>query len=388
MDDLRVLEDAAVAIRDGTVVDLGPDEDVRDEWADALGRTFDAGGRAAVPGLVDGHTHPVFAGDRSRELAWKIQGLSYREIADRGGGIGHTVRATREASPQALAAGLRDRLDAMVARGATTVEAKTGYGLSLEAEARQLDAIEAVDDHPVDLVPTLLAAHDLPPERDDWDAWADAIAKEIVPELADRVEYVDVFCEDGWFDVDQSRRILEAGRDHDLEARVHADELARSGGAQLAAGVGAASADHLLEATPEDAEVLAEAGVHPVLCPATPLALDLDYADPALFLEAGAAVALGTDFNPNCWCPSPTLALQLAVHGMRMTPDQALTAATANAAASLGRGDDVGALQEGMRGDLVLVDGPTRDHLAYRLGADPVHAVVKAGEVTVGPDPT
>ncbi len=379
---VAALEEGAVAIREGTIVEVGSAEEVASVHDD-LPR-LDAGGGCVVPGFVDAHTHPVFAGDRSHELAWKLQGLSYREVAERGGGIGATVEATRDAPREELAAGLGERLDTMLLQGTTTVEAKSGYGLTLEDERKLLTVLGDVDaQHPVDLAVTLLAAHDVPPERA---GNRGAYVEEVVawtPELAPLASFVDVFTEEGWFTVEESRRILEAGRDAGLGVKVHADELARSGGSQLAAEVGATSADHLLQVTGGDVDALAAAGVVAVLCPATALSLNVTFAPARMMLERGATVALGTDFNPNTWCPSMPLAMALACHGMRMTPSEALTAATVNAAASCGRQDEVGSLEEGKRGDLVVLDAPTLTHLAYRLGENIVRHVVKDGAVVV-----
>ncbi|NHN46681.1 imidazolonepropionase [Halostella sp. JP-L12] len=381
---LDVRENAAVAIADGHVVRVGDTEEVTREYPpENAERAIDAAGQAVVPGFVDPHTHAVFAGDRSDEFAAKLRGRTYQEILAEGGGILRTVRATREASDETLLANLVGHLDAMLDHGTTTVEVKSGYGLDRETELRLLEAIERADErHPVDVVPTFMGAHAVPEDRD-ADDYVDAVVDEQIPAVAEQgvAEFCDVFCEEDVFSVEQSRRVLDAGADTGLTPKVHAEEFVRLGGAQLAADVDAASADHLLHATEEDARALAESGVVPVLLPGTAFGLGADYADPAPFREAGSPVALATDFNPNCFSRSQAFAATLGCVEMGMTPAEALVGVTHAAALALSRNDGTGTLREGAPGDLVVLDAPSHVHVPYRFDGSPVGAVLKEGVV-------
>jgi imidazolonepropionase len=394
-------EDAAVAVVDGRVAAVGPTDDVVREYppenADAA---VDASGRSVVPGFVDSHTHALFAGDRSDEFEAKLRGATYQEILAEGGGILRTVRATREADDETLLANLLDHLDTMLAHGTTTAEVKSGYGLDAETELRMLEVIAEADDrHPVDVVPTFMGAHAVP-EGADSDDYVERVVTEQLPAVAEQgvAEFCDVFCEEDVFSVEQSRRVLEAGREHGLTPKVHAEEFTRLGGAQLAAEVGAASADHLLHADDADARALADAGVTPVFLPGTAFSLGAGYADPRPYLEAGAPVAVATDFNPNCYSQSMQFAVALACVGMELTPAEALVAATSGGAHALARdgdagdggtgGSDVagprggaGTLFEGAPGDLVVLDAPTHVHVPYNFGVNVAETVVADGEV-------
>lgn len=377
---LHRIEDGAVAIADETVVAVGDTEDVtRDYPVENAETAVDAAGSAVIPGFVDPHTHALFAGDRSDEFARKLRGERYQDILAGGGGILRTVHAVREASTAALAANLTEHLDRMLAYGTTTVEVKSGYGLDTETERRMLDAIDrAASDHPVDVVPTFMGAHAVPDSRD-ADDYVDEVVEEQLPAVADQgiAEFCDVFCDDGAFSAAQSRRVLEAGVEYGLTPKIHAEEFARIGGSQVGAAVGAASADHLLNATEEDADALADAGVTPVLLPGTAFGLGADYADPGLFDE----VAIASDFNPNCYARSMGFATTLACVGMRMPPADALVAATRNAAHAIDRDDGLATLREGAPGDCLVLDAPTYVHVPYEFGETTVKTVVKNGGV-------
>jgi len=382
MNDLGILRDAAVLIEDGTIEEVGSsDALLRSAPAGAV--KVNVGGRAVVPGFVDAHTHAVYAGDRVDEFALKLQGAKYEEILASGGGILHTVRLTREATRAELLKQLMARLSSMMEYGTTTCEVKSGYGLDVETERRLLQVIQDADErHPMDLVATFLGAHAVPPEFSDSKSYAEHVAREMVPELAGMAEFIDVFCEEGVFTPDEGRLILDAGAEHGMRVKVHADELALSGGSMLAAELGAVSADHLLHAGPGERRALADADVAAVLLPCTALSLRAPYADARALISAGALVALATDHNPNCPTESMPFAMSLACHGMRMTPAEALAASTVNAAAALGR-DDRGAIEEEMVGDLVVLDAPSYRYIPYRFGMNPVWKVVKLGEVVV-----
>lgn len=383
---LETYEDAAVAVVDGEVATVGDSDEVRREYPPKNADTaVDASGQTVIPGFVDPHTHAVFAGDRSDEYAAKLRGQTYQEILDAGGGILRTVEAVRESRTEDLAANLREQLDLMLVHGTTTAEVKTGYGLDTETELRLLDAIEqAASEHPVDVVGTFMGAHAVPNEVS-REGYVDEVVDEQLPAVADHpvAEFCDVFCEAGVFTVEQSRRVLEAGREHGLQPKIHAEEFTRLGSAQLAADLGAVSADHLLHANDEDAVALAEAGVVPVLLPGTAFAVDEDYAAASRFRQAGAPVALATDLNPNCYSQSMGCAVSLACSGMGMRPADALVAATRNAALAIDHADGTGTLREGSAGDLAVVDGPTHVHVPYNFGVNTVQAVLKAGEVVV-----
>jgi len=381
---LDAVSDAAVAVENGRVAAAGPTDDVvRAYPTENAAAAVDAGGKTVLPGFVDPHTHAVFAGDRADEFTAKLRGKTYQEIAAEGGGILRTVRAVREASRETLVRNLLSHLDEMLAHGTTTAEVKSGYGLSIDAETKLLEAIREADQrHSIDLVPTFMGAHAVP-EGWETDDYVDHVIEAQLPAVADRglAEFCDVFCEAGIFSVDQSRRVLAAGRDHGLTPKIHAEEFERIGGAELAAELGAASADHLLQATPADAQALAGADVVPVLLPGTAFALDADYADPEQFAGAGAEVAIATDFNPNCFSQSMEFAVDLACHGMRMAPESAVRAATVGAAAAIDRPDGPGRLREGAPGDLVIADVPDYEHVPYNFGVSTVETVLKAGEV-------
>jgi len=382
-----IQENAAVAVVDGRVAAVGPTEKVTREYPPANATAaIDAGGRAVVPGFVDAHTHALFAGDRADEFAAKLRGTTYQEILAEGGGILRTVRAVRDASDERLVENLLGHLDTMLAHGTTTVEVKSGYGLDRETELRLLDVIGRADDaHPVDVVPTFMGAHAVPDGRDADDYVAEVVDEQL-PAVADQgiAAFCDVFCETDVFSVEQARRVLAAGREHGLTPKVHAEEFTRLGGARLAADLGAASADHLLHATAEDADTLADADVTPVLLPGTAFSLGADYADPEVFAEAGAPPALATDFNPNCHSQSMGFAVALGCTAMGMAPAEAVVAATNRGAAALDRTDRTGTLTEGAPGDLLVLDAPSHVHVPYNFGVNTVETVLKGGEPVHG----
>ncbi|WP_148680440.1 imidazolonepropionase [Halovivax ruber] len=388
---LERYEDAAVAIVDGSVAAVGPTDEVTREYPPANAETaVDATGRSVIPGFVDSHTHSVFAGDRSDEFAARLRGADYQEILAEGGGILRTVRAVREASDDELVANLTAQLDAALEHGTTTIEVKSGYGLDRETELRLLAAIDrAGESHPVDVVPTFMGAHAVP-EDEDAAGYTQRVIDEQLPAVADQgiATFCDVFCEEDVFTPEQSRRILEAGREHGLTPKIHAEEFARTGGAQIGADVGAVSADHLLRATDEDAAALAEADVVATLLPAAAFSLDTEYADPTQFREAGATVALASDFNPNCHAQSMGFTVALACAKMKMTPEAALTAATRGGARALDAGDGgasgvptaAGTIRPGAPGDLLVLDAPSYVHVPYSFGVNRVDTVLKGGE--------
>jgi imidazolonepropionase len=379
---------AEVVCRGGRIVFVGAPEERRrllGELPDA--ERLDGRGGTLIPGFVDPHTHLPWAGSREEEFAARLAGKTYQEIAAAGGGILSSVAATRRASEEELVANVLRRMDQMLAWGTTTAEAKSGYGLNKEDELKQLRAIrQASGRHQVDLVPTLLAAHEVPPEhRQNRRRWVDQICDEIVPATAEAglARFCDVFCEEGVFSAEESRRVLEAGVRHGLAPRLHADEFVDSGGAALAAELGAFSADHLMAVSPAGVEALAGSGVTAVLLPGTSFFLKKQHYAPARQLvQAGVPVALATDCNPgSSYTESMPMVVLLAVFQLGLTIEESLTAATLNSACCLGLGREIGSIEAGKRADLVLLDAPNLLHLVYHYGINPVAAVVKDGKV-------
>lgn len=375
--------DGALAVSNGTVAAVGPSNEVTREYPpENADRAIDASGKTVLPGFVDSHTHALFAGDRSDEFEAKLQGATYQDILAEGGGILRTVSATREASDEELLDRLLDYLDVMLAHGTTTVEVKSGYGLDTETELRMLSVIDQADsEHPIDVVPTFMGAHAVP-ENHTSDEYVKEVIEEQLPAVADQgiAEFCDVFCEEDVFSVEQSRRVLEEGMDHELTPKVHAEEFVRLGGAQLAADLGAASADHLLHANEADIEALSDADVTPVLLPGTAFSLGAEYADARAFLDRDVPVALASDFNPNCHSPSMGFAIALGCIEMGMTPAEAVVAATHNGARALDRPDS-GTLREGVPANACLIDAPSHVHIPYTFGVNLVDTVLKEGEV-------
>jgi imidazolonepropionase len=386
MRDVAVLEDGALVARDGRIEWVGPSADLPPVPADA--EVLDASGKTVLPGFVDSHTHLVFAGTREGEFAQRVRGVSYQEIAERGGGINATVRSVREASKEELKELARRRLDRMLAMGVTTVEVKSGYGLSPDDELKCLQAIaELGREHACDLVPTFLGAHEVPPEyRDKREAYLHLVTERMLPEVADRklAEFCDVFCEKGVFGVQESERVLRAAARRGLGLKVHADEFTPLGGAELAGRLGAASADHLLHVTDAGAAALRAAGTVATLLPGTAFFLGLAYAPARRLIDAGLAVALATDCNPgSCMTENLPLIGTMACSQMKMDPAEVVTALTLNGAAALRRGDRVGSLEPGKRADLVILDVPNFQRFPYHFGTNHVWRVVKSGRVVV-----
>jgi imidazolonepropionase len=386
MGDLGVVEDGAVAVDRGTIVAVGATREIRSEYSGSS--IIDAADRIVTPGFVDAHTHLVFAGSRETELELKVKGAGYLEIMRRGGGILRTVRDTRVASKEQLLQICRKRCENLLRHGTTTVEAKSGYGLTLEDEIKSLEIIKQLDDQgPLSLVPTFLGAHAVPPEFENMTGkYVDQLCAEWIPEVARRklAKFCDVFCEKGVFEVEDSRRILESGKKVGLLPKIHADEFYPLGGAELAAEVGAVSADHLLYASAAGLEQMKRAGVIAVLLPAASLTLMQDrFADARKMIADGVAVALGSDLSPSCWLENHQLVVALACYKLRMTPAEAIIASTINAAHAIRKAHEIGSIEVGKRADLLVLNAPDFRFLGYRFGTNIVDMVVKDGKIVV-----
>lgn len=382
-----ILEDAAVACAGGKIVAVGKTADIlarHPEEEAAL--VIDASGLLVAPGFVDCHTHLPFAGTREMEFEARARGESYEAIAARGGGIRSSVAMLRETSESDLADAVRDRLTDLLVEGTTTVEAKSGYGLALDEELKQLRALRsAAEDAPISIVPTFLGAHEVPDEyRSDRAGYLALLVEEMIPAVADEAlaRFCDVFCDRGVFTVEEARTILTAGLSHGLRPKLHADELADVGAAALAAEVLAISADHLLHASDRGLEAMRRAGTIAVLLPGTAFTLGLPYARGRDMIRMGLAVALATDWNPgSTMSSSMPLALTLAVTQMRLTPAEAWMAATANAACAIGEGSRAGRIQPGFDADFTVFGTPDHRHVPYHYGHNHALLVVVGGRV-------
>ncbi len=384
-----LLEDAAVACADGRVLAAGPTAEVLAAYPEReAARAIDARGLLVAPGYVDCHTHLPFAGFREMEFDARARGLTYAEIAERGGGIRTSSRALRATGEEELADLVARRLTRLLEQGTTTVEGKSGYGLAPDEERKQLRALRsAAARASCEVIPTFLGAHEFPEEyRDRREEYVALLLEEMIPAVAREhlARFCDVFCDRGVYTVDQARRVLARAREHGLLPKLHADELADVGGAALAAELSAVSADHLLHANEAGLRAMAEAGVIAVLLPGTALTLGLPYAPARSMVGLGLAVALATDFNPgSTLCSSMALMMTLAVTQMRLTPAEAWMAATANAAAAVGEGGRLGRIQPGYQADIVLCAPADYRHVAYHYGEEHVRTVVKRGRVEV-----
>lgn len=385
MGDIRVVRDAAVAVDVERIAWAGPASELPSLDGPAP-TVVDARGGAVVPGFVDSHTHFVFGGFRDEEFLWRAGGVPYMEIHARGGGIADSVRSTREATLETLVAVGATRLERMLELGVTTVEGKSGYGLDLDTELRQLEAMRVLDGRqPVDVVPTFMGLHSVPAEsKGDPEGYVDRVIAEVLPRVRERglARFVDVFCEKGVFGLADSRRYLEAAASLGFGLKLHADEIERIGGAGLAAELRATSADHLLKADRADLAAMATAGVVATCLPLTAFCLREPYAEARAMIDLGCAVALASDLNPgSCYSQSIPLAAALAVLYMRMSMEETLTALTLNGAAALGLADDRGSIEAGKLADILVLDAPSYRHLAYHSGMNVVSTVIKRGAV-------
>jgi imidazolonepropionase len=390
MSDIGLIENGGLASARDEILAVGKSEEIEGKIPLAEGCTVvDAGGAVVTPGLIDPHTHPVFARTREKEFEMRAQGKSYMEIAQSGGGIRSSVRDLREASLQQLKERTKKCLDMMLDHGITTIEAKSGYGLSTESELKSLQVIKELNEvHPIDLIPTFLGAHEVPDEyRDHREEYIDLLINEMIPLVVKEglAEYCDIFCEEGVYTVEESRKIMQAARDAGLKLRFHADELASTGGAELAAEMAAATADHIVYVSDEGIRAMARAGTVAVLLPGTTFSLGgKTYAPARKMIAAGVPVALSTDCNPgSSFTESMGIIITLAVLNLKMTTAEALSAVTVNAACSLDRAEEIGRLEPGMRADIVVWDMADYRELSYHYGVNLVRTVVKRGKVVV-----
>lgn len=384
MKELRIVENAFVFIEDGIIKATGAMEHI-----DALGLSgtaewFDAKGRVLLPGFVDSHTHLIFGGYRPDEFSWRLKGDSYMSIMERGGGIQSTVNATRDVSVEDLAEKARWFVDRMVEMGVTTVEAKSGYGLDTDSELKMLEAIELLakdENRKIDIVSTFLGAHAVPKEfAGRTSEYCDLIINDMLPKVKDKAEFFDIFTEKNVFEIEDSRRLLQAARDAGMKLKLHADEIVQLGGAELAAEMGAVSADHLLHVSDEGIRRMAEAGVVATLLPLTAFALKEPYAPARKFIDGGCAVALATDLNPgSCFSGSIPLTIALACIYMNMTIEEVITALTLNGAAAVGLADKVGSLEAGKWANMVLLEFDNINFLPYYVGMNCVNTTFYHG---------
>lgn len=380
MGDIGVLRNAQVVIDNGSIVHVGS----AGRQIPGNARVMNCSGKTVLPGFVDSHTHIVHAGDRSDEFRRRLRGVTYQEIAAEGGGILNTMRAVRTSDVEQLVSFSRPLVQSAFAHGSTTIEAKSGYGLELRSELHLLEAIAALDaEGPASLVPTFMAAHDVPPEyRDDRAMYMQSIIEDMIPRVADRslARFCDVFTDTGYFTVEESERILIAAANAGLALKAHADELSNIGAAEMSARLGAVSADHLLCISDEGIRQMKTAGTVATLLPGTAFFLGLPYAPARRMISEGMVVALATDCNPGSnLCENMQMTLALACMGMRMTIEEAITAATINGAAALRMSDSIGSIEVGKDADLVIFNVPDYPAIVYHYGVNQVEVVIKQG---------
>jgi imidazolonepropionase len=386
MSDLHVIDDGAVVIENGVITAVGKTGEVLTKFEETGSKTIDATGKAVLPGFVDSHTHFVFAGYRAEEFSWRLRGESYMDIMNRGGGIASTVKATREASREDLIESGKKRLDSMLSFGVTTVEGKSGYGLDEKTEIKQLEVMETLDSlHPVDIVKTFLGAHAVPEDfKGREDKFIDYMTDSVMPQVANRnlAEFCDIFCEKDVFSLEQSKRLLLKAKELGFKLKIHADEISPLGGAELAAGLGAVSADHLLHASDKGIAEMAKGGIVATLLPGTAFSLREPYARGRYIIDQGCAVAMATDLNPgSCFSESIPLIFILATLYMDITIEEAVTALTINGAAAIDRADRIGSIDVGKAGDVIILEFPSYKYIPYHIGVSCVEKVIKNGNL-------
>ncbi len=385
MKELSIIQDGAIAIKDGIVTAVGKTKDVLHEIESESFSHIELPGMTALPGFIDSHTHLVFGGSREHDFAMKLAGKTYMEILEAGGGILNTLRATREASVDTLVANGFSFGERMLAEGTTSFESKSGYGLDTKNEIKMLQAITNLRSMlPMDISSTFLGAHAVPPEyQERTDDYVDLVINEMIPQVTKvgTAEFCDVFCEKGVFGIDQSRRILLEAKAHGMKIKLHADEIVQLGGAELAAELKAISADHLLMSSDDGLEKMRKAGTIATLLPGTAFSLDTEYARARDMIDMGLPVALASDFNPNCANESLFFTAALACYKMKMHPREVISALTINAAHALDKADRLGSIEVGKRADIIILECPNPEYIAYRFGVNLIHTVIANGEV-------
>lgn len=387
MNKINIIENAYIAVKNGKILAIG----VGDEFGNLCGddtKIHDAEGLLVTPGLIDSHTHLIHGGSRENEFSMKLNGVPYIEILNNGGGILSTVKATKEASEEELYKKAKKSLDRMLEFGVTTVEEKSGYGLELNTEIKQLEVARVLDkNHPVDLVHTFLGAHAVPEEyKENHKAYIDILVDVMMPKIKDMglAEFCDVFCEEGVFTIEESEYILQKAKEMGYKLKIHADEIESLGGAELAAKLGCVSADHLMAASDEGIKMMAENNIVANILPATSFNLNKNYADCRKMIDMGAIVSLSSDYNPGS-CPSENLQLvmQLGCLHLKMTPNEVLTAVTINAAYAIDRADKIGSIEVGKNADFVVFDARNVEYLMYHFGINHTKKVYKNGNLVV-----
>ena len=386
MSDLKIIPDGAVVVEEGIIKAVGKSDKILETFKEKDYQVIDASGKSVLPGFVDSHTHFVFGGYRAEEFCWRLSGISYMDIMQRGGGIVSSVKATRAASKKELYNSGIKRLNSMLSFGVTTVEGKSGYGLDCETEIKELEVMDKLNRaHPIDVVKTFLGAHAVPEEyKGEEGKFINYIIKEVLPVVVEKklAEFCDVFCEKNVFSVEQSKRLLLKAKEMGLGLKLHADEIVQLGGAELAAELGAVSADHLLQASERGIKEMARAGVVATLLPGTAFSLKEPYPKARYMIDKKCAVALATDMNPgSCFTESIPLIFALATIYMNMTVEEAVSALTINGAAALNRAETVGSIDIGKRGDIVILEFPSYKYIPYHLGVSCVEKVIKNGRI-------
>ena len=387
MNKINIIENAYIAVKNGKILAIGVGDEFGNLCEDDT-KIHDAEGLLVTPGLIDSHTHLIHGGSRENEFSMKLNGVPYIEILNNGGGILSTVKATKEASEEELYKKAKKSLDRMLEFGVTTVEEKSGYGLELNTEIKQLEVARVLDkNHPVDLVHTFLGAHAVPEEyKENHKAYIDILVDVMMPKIKDMglAEFCDVFCEEGVFTIEESEYILQKAKEMGYKLKIHADEIESLGGAELAAKLGCVSADHLMAASDEGIKMMAENNVVANILPATSFNLNKNYADCRKMIDMGAIVSLSSDYNPGS-CPSENLQLvmQLGCLHLKMTPNEVLTAVTINAAYAIDRADKIGSIEVGKNADFVVFDARNVEYLMYHFGINHTKKVYKNGNLVV-----
>ncbi len=374
--EIETIENGAILIDGEKIVDVGETRELKSSGDEEI----DASNKVVLPGFVDPHTHLIFSGTREDELYLKLRGYSYLDILKMGGGILKTVRATRNASKENLKEEARKRLDYMLENGTTTAEAKSGYGLDFENEKKILEVINEIE-HPVELVPTFLGAHALPPEFKKRGEYIEYM-KSIIPKIRNMAEFIDIFCEKGVFSAEESKEYLMEGKKYGLTPKIHADEICDIGCTKIAVDMGAISADHLVKTSDESIEYMRKKNIIAVLLPATPyMLLSKEYARARKFIEEGIPVALATDLNPNCYNESMQIVISLAITQMKMSIEEAIIASTINAAGAIRREKKVGSIEKGKQADIIIMDAKNYRQIGYHFGVNLVEKVIKKGKI-------